>query len=364
MKYISEYRDPVLVKTLLRRIHTQAKNLAEIKLMEVCGTHTMAIAQHGLRVLLPENVKLISGPGCPVCVTSNAYLDKAVALCKRKEVILTTFGDIVRVPGSSTTLEKERASGADVRIVYSTMDALYIAEHNPHKKVVFLGVGFETTAPTVAAAILTAFNRNLGNFFILCAHKTMPAPMMMLASSGRIKISGFICPAHVSTIIGTVPYEPLAAKFNKACVVAGFEPLDILEAISMLLQQIIRRKSRVEIQYSRVATREGNHRAKELLNEVFNSCDAEWRGIGIIPGSGLKISNKYAAFDAETVFSIEAESTKEAKGCICGDIMQGITTPNACTLYGTVCTPDSPVGACMVSSEGACAAWYKYNRDI
>jgi hydrogenase expression/formation protein HypD len=363
MKYISEYRDPELAQGLLKQIHKQADGMAEVKLMEVCGTHTMAISRYGIRKLVPENIRLISGPGCPVCVTPNTYLDKAVALSRVENVIIATFGDMLRVPGSTSSLERERARGADIRVVYSTMDALELATKNTDKNIVFLGVGFETTAPTIAASIIAAKERAVSNYFVLCAHKTMPKSMELLAGSNNVQVTGFICPAHVSTVIGIEPYKPIAGKYKKACVVAGFEPLDILESILMLLRQIKNEDIGVEIQYSRVATAQGNLRARQLMDEVFTVCDAEWRGIGVIAGSGLKISHNYTEFDADIVFQVAVEATHEAKGCICGEIMQGIQEPQTCPLFGTVCTPDSPVGACMVSTEGTCAAWYKYERD-
>ena len=362
MKYLNEFRDPDVARALANRIRQKAEGRAQIKLMEVCGSHTMAIARYGIRQMLPENVKLISGPGCPVCVTSNDYLDKAIALGRLDTVILCTFGDMLRVPGSSSSLEKERASGSDIRIVYSTMDALEIARKNQDKKIIFLGVGFETTAPTIAASIIGADKENLQNYYVLCAHKTMPNPMEVIVSGGRVDLDGFICPAHVSTIIGAHPYQFLVDKYGKACVIAGFEPLDVLEAVDMLVAQVVNNKPDVEIQYSRVTTENGNPAALSLMDEVFEVCDANWKGIGVIPGSGLKIREKYIRFDADDKFIIEVEPTKEAPGCICGEVMQGVSDPPDCALFGTACTPEYPVGACMVSSEGSCAAWYKYER--
>jgi hydrogenase expression/formation protein HypD len=267
---------------------------------------------------------------------------------------------MLRVPGSSSSLEKERAQGSDIRIVYSTMDALALAQKTPDKQVIFLGVGFETTAPTIAASILEADKRNLKNYSVLCAHKTMPKPMQVIAGAGKVSLDGFICPAHVSTIIGVQPYQFLADDYKKCCVIAGFEPLDVLESVDMLLQQMLQNKPAVEIQYTRVTKPEGNPVALNLMSQVFEECDSEWRGIGNIPESGLKICNEYAAFDTEKRFTIDAEPTKEAAGCICGEVMQGAADPVECALFGNVCTPEDPVGACMVSSEGSCAAWYKY----
>jgi hydrogenase expression/formation protein HypD len=361
MKYLEEFRDPRLARVLVEEINKRAKGLTETKFMEVCGSHTMAIARYGIRQMLPQNIKLISGPGCPVCVTANNYLDQAVALSRLPELIITSFGDMMRVPGSSTSLEKERSNGADIRIVYSTMDAIKIARENPDKKIVFLGVGFETTAPTIAASILEAQRTGIANYYVLCAHKTMPKPMEAIAAGKKVDIQGFICPAHVSTIIGAKPYDFLAEKYAKACVIAGFEPLDVLESVKMLLDQHISGKPLVEIQYSRVTRAEGNPAALDIMSEVFEVCDADWRGIGTIAESGLKINKKYSEYDANVNFKVEVEPTIEAQGCICGEIMQGVANPDECALFGTICTPEDPVGACMVSSEGSCAAAYKYD---
>ena len=360
MKYLDEFRNSDLARGLLKRIRQKAEKVKTVRFMEVCGTHTMSIARYGIRKLLPENILLISGPGCPVCVTPNRYLDTAIAYSRLENVIITTFGDMMRVPGSTSSLEKERAGGADIRIVYSTLDALDIARKNQEHQVLFLGVGFETTAPTVAASIMRARELNRTNYLVFCAHKTMPRPMEAIAAAGRVNLQGFLCPAHVSTIIGTRPYEFLVRKYNKCCVIAGFEPVDVLEALDMLLAQVLSEKPAVEIQYSRVATIDGNPAALRLMAEVFEESDTEWRGLGLIPGSGLRIKPKYAAFDAEKKFPVKVEPIREDTGCICGEVMQGIAQPPECSLFGTVCTPENPVGSCMVSSEGTCAAWHKY----
>jgi len=362
MKYIKEFRDAHVAKAFAKNIADKARNISRIKLMEVCGSHTMAIARYGIRQMMPENVELISGPGCPVCVTPNSYLDMEIALGRLDELIICTFGDMLRVPGSTSSLEKERAGGSDIRIVYSTVDALAIAQKFSDKKVVFLGVGFETTAPTIAASILEAQRLNLENYFVLCAHKTMPRPMELIASAGDVPLNGFICPAHVSTIIGVNPYSFLAEKYKKCCVIAGFEPLDVLEAIEMLIDQLIMGKPSVEIQYTRVTKREGNPVALNLISKVFESCDTVWRGIGKISDSGLCIRSDFSQFDADKQFTVEVEPTIESTGCICGQVMQGLAQPVDCKLFGNACTPENPVGACMVSSEGSCAAWYKYER--
>jgi hydrogenase expression/formation protein HypD len=270
---------------------------------------------------------------------------------------------MMRVPGSTSSLEKERSKGSDIRIVYSTLDAITLAIKNPDKQVVFLGVGFETTAPTIAASLLRARELELTNYTVFCAHKTMPNPMEAIASGDKVNLQGFICPAHVSTIIGSEPYEFLAEKYGKSCVIAGFEPLDVLEAIKMLIDQVRGGKSSVQIQYSRVTTVEGNLKALEIMAKTFEVCDTEWRGLGIIPGSGLKLKKDFEVYDADIKYNVVVEPTLEETGCICGDVMQGISAPIDCPLFGSVCTPEDPVGACMVSSEGSCAASFKYEQS-
>lgn len=363
MNYQDEFRDRALVQGYAQRIARLVEGRTDVMtFMEVCGTHTMSIYQYGLRSLLPPQVRLISGPGCPVCVTPNEYLDRAVALCRLPGVIVATFGDMVRVPGSSSSLQEERAMGADVRIVYSPLDAVALAAANPDRKVVFLGVGFETTAPAIGGSILAARKQGLVNYFVLAAHKTMPIPMRVLANDPELGIDGYLCPAHVSTIIGAEAYRFLPEEFGMPCVVTGFEPVDVMQGVEMLVRQVVEGKPRVEIQYSRVATWEGNRKALDVLAQVFTPFDAPWRGIGIIPGSGLRIADAYAAFDAEQEIAVEVEETKEHQGCLCGEILKGKVTPFDCPLFANACTPESPVGACMVSSEGTCAAAYKYGK--
>ena len=362
MKYLEEFRNKEIVRKLIHRIEALAKGMQHVKLMEVCGTHTMAIARFGIRHLLPENVELISGPGCPVCVTPNHYLDHAIALSRLPEIIVTTFGDMMRVPGSTSSLEREKAAGRQVQVVYSTLDALQMAEKNPQNQVVFLGVGFETTVPTIAASIVMAEQKGIKNFSVLCAHKTMPRPMEVLASGEEVRLDGFICPAHVTAIIGAGAYQFLAEKYDKACAVSGFEPVDIVHGISLLLEQIRQGNPRVDNEYGRVATWEGNREAQQIIRRVFQPCDAEWRGIGWIPGSGLEIRPEYQDYDAAYRFTVEVEPTRENPGCICGEVMKGVSKPFECKLFGKICTPENPVGACMVSSEGTCAAFYKYDR--
>lgn len=362
MKYIDEYRDVGLIQKLVEKIHHMLQDYPkELVLMEVCGTHTMAIFRSGVQKLLPKNIRLLSGPGCPVCVTPNHYLDKAIAYARRDDAIITTFGDMMRVPGSSSSLEKEKSKDGDIRVVYSVMDALKIAKENPDKKVIFLGVGFETTAPTLAVTIKMAKEKNIQNFFVFSGHRLIPPAMEALVSAQELHIDGFICPGHVSTIIGSRPYEFIAAEYNISCVVTGFEPLDIVQAIFMLAQEIVeKRPPKVQIQYSRSVKEEGNLRALGLMGEVLKITDSQWRGIGDIPESGLRIEDAFSSFDAEANIEAEVEETKENKGCICGSVLRGIKTPLDCKLFRKECTPENPIGACMVSSEGTCAAYFKY----
>jgi hydrogenase expression/formation protein HypD len=359
MKYLEEFRDLELSRKLAERIRMRVRG-HDITLMEVCGTHTMAIHKFGIKGMLPESVKLLSGPGCPVCVTPNEYLDRAVALARRQDVILTTFGDMIRVPGSSLTLERVRAEGADIRVVYSCRDSMGIASKNPGKKVVFLGVGFETTSPTIAATIEEAEREGIENFYVLCGHKLIPPAMKALVENQDVKVRGFISPAHVSTIIGAEPYRFLAQDHGIPCVITGFEPLDILQGILMLADMIIDGKPDVKNQYQRVATLSGNVRAKELLARVFEPCPDSWRGLGEISESGYRIKDSLSHRDARKQIQVEVEPLREHRGCRCGEILQGLIDPSQCPLYGRVCTPENPVGPCMVSSEGTCAAYYKY----
>lgn len=361
MSLFAPFRDPELARGQIAAIRrTVAEYPGILTLMEVCGTHTMAICQHGIRTLLPERIRLISGPGCPVCVTPVNYVDHAVALARRPDTLIATFGDMVRVPGSSSNLLREQAAGASIRVVYSPLDAVSLAEKHPQKTVVFLGVGFETTTPTIAGAVVTAKRRGLTNFLVLCAHKTIPIPMAVLAADPELKVDGYLCPAHVSAIIGADAYRPLAEQHRVPCVITGFEPLDILQGVLMLARQIVAGQARVETQYRRVVKPEGNIKAQALLAEVFEPCDANWRGIGMIPGSGLQLRPEYAAFDASVQLPVAVEPPREHAGCRCGEILKGKLRPTDCPLFRTVCTPEEPVGACMVSSEGTCAAEYRY----
>lgn len=352
------FRDPALADGLVRRIHAAA--VRPMKLMEVCGTHTMAIAKNGIRGLMPDPITLLSGPGCPVCVTGNADIDLAIQLARQPDVVLTTFGDMMKVPGSYSSLAREKADGRDVRVVYSPLDALELAEREPGREVVFLGVGFETTVPTIAITIQQAAKRDVRNFSVLSLHKTVPLALEALVNDPLVEIDGFILPGHVSVVIGTRPYELLATRYGVPGVITGFEPIDVLQGIMMLAEQLRDGRAEIEVAYTRVVAPEGNPHAIEAMAEVFEPCDAEWRGLGVIPGTGLAIRESYAAFDATRRFSVRPPETREPKGCQCGDVLRGTVLPYECRLFGRACTPEHPVGPCMVSSEGSCAAYYRY----
>lgn len=359
MKLSSAFGDPIVVKRLIDKIHAAATT--PVKFMEVCGTHTVAIAKNGLRDVMPETITLLSGPGCPVCVTANRDIDMAIEMGRQPGVILTTFGDMIKVPGSRSSLQKEKASGrADIRVVYSPLDALATADENPDKLVVFLGVGFETTAPAVASTIQEAVSRRLKNFAVLPMHKTVPIALGALANDPEVQINGFILPGHVSTIIGLEPYRFLAEDYRIPSVIAGFEPVDVLQAIYMLAKQVADGRADVEIAYSRGVMPEGNPTALAKIAKVFEPIDSEWRGIGVIPGTGLGIREHYAAFDALKRLPVTPEPPREILGCQCGDVLRGITLPFECKLFGKGCTPEHPIGPCMVSNEGSCAAYYRY----
>ena len=358
MKFISEFRRPELAEGLISQIHRESKT--PVRFMEFCGGHTVTIFRYGIRQVLPPTIDMVSGPGCPICVTANVDLDKAIALSQISDVIVATFGDMLKVPGSRSSLQEVKADGADVHMVYSTMDALRIAEDNPAKSVVFLGIGFETTAPTIAASILQAEEKGIRNYYVLSLHKLCPPVLRAILDSGEVKLHGLICPGHVSTIIGSHPWEFIARDYGIPCVVSGFEPLDILQCVDMLVAQVENNESRVEIAYRRGVRPEGNQQALKLMERVFEPCSAEWRGIGEVPDSGLKLRKEYQHFDAELAFDIEPGPTYEPVGCICGDILRGVKTPADCQLFGKACTPEHPVGPCMVSSEGSCSAYYLY----
>jgi len=358
MEGLKDLKNPGLVKRLAEQL--RAMTAPPATLMEVCGTHTVAIAKYGLREALPKGVRLISGPGCPVCVTPQEQIDLFIALGNVEGVTLATFGDMVRVPGTTKSLEQARAEGVDVLVVYSPMDAVEAAARRPERQIVFFGIGFETTAPAVALAILEAQRRKLGNFSVLCAHKLIPPALAALLDS-EVKVDGFICPGHVSVIIGSKAYEPVAAR-GKPCVVTGFEPADVLGAIRMLLAQLRDGRSEVESEYGRAVRPEGNPKAQELLARVFRPVDARWRGLGTILGSGYELTEEFADFDAAQRFDIEPPESEEPQGCRCGDVLRGAIDPPECPLFGEACVPRAPVGSCMVSTEGACQAWYRYRR--
>lgn len=359
MKYIDEYRNKDMVLELAAKI--KKASTRPVRFMEVCGGHTMSVQKFGLPYLLPDTVKLLSGPGCPVCVSSRRFIDHAVALSRMPDTIITTFGDLIRVPGSSSSLDREKAAGADVRIVYSILDALAIAGKNPDKKIIFPGIGFETTTPGSAAGILKAHNAGLKNFFLLSSHKIMPPAMGALIDEG-VRLDGYIGPGHVSAITGSEMYRDIAENYKLGVVIAGFEPVDLLQAIYMLVKQVEKNDQKVEIAYKRAVRPEGNPKARKFVDEVFELRNDWWRGLGVLKNSGQGLKPKYAHMDAEKVFDVEIEETREPKGCICGEILKGLKSPKDCKLFGKGCTPQDPVGACMVSSEGACHAYYRYNR--
>ena len=365
MKYIDEFRDPVLARSLLARI--ESRSTRPLRLMEFCGGHTHAILRYGLRSLLPETLDLRSGPGCPVCVTSNADLDRAIALASVPGLILTTFGDMMRVPGSRQSLQDAKAAGADVRTVYSIRDALEIARRaaaeDPVRPVVFLGVGFETTAPTIAAALLQAQAEGLPNFSVLSLHKLTPPATRAILDAGEVALNGVIGPGHVTTIIGSQAWEFLPSDYGVPVAVAGFEALDILRAVADLVEMVEVGRPAVANSYARSVTRQGNPAALAVLERVFETGAADWRGLGVVPASGLSLRPEFADFDASRRYAVDPGPVREHKGCLCGDVLRGTVLPPECPLFGQVCTPVRPVGPCMVSAEGACAAYYQFGQE-
>lgn len=354
----SAFKDPKLARGLIETIHRLAPEHAT--LMEVCGTHTVAIARNGIRDLMPEGLRLASGPGCPVCVTCNRDIDTVIALARIPNVTITTFGDMTRVPGSTSSLLAEQAAGRSVEIVYSPLDALAFAKAHPEREVVFVGVGFETTTPLVAMAIKRAKAMGLSNFTVFAAHKNMPGALELLVGDPTLELDALILPGHVSTIIGAEPYRFLAEKYGIPGVITGFEPVDVLQGIAMLVRQLHEGRAEIEIAYARGVMPEGNPVALAAIDEVFETCTATWRGLGDIPGSGYRIRDEFAGFDAVRRFEPDVEPTRDPKGCRCGDVLRARIAPNECPLFRTVCTPENPVGPCMVSSEGSCAAYYRY----
>ncbi|MDO9709319.1 hydrogenase formation protein HypD [Paracraurococcus lichenis] len=369
MRYVEEYRDPGLARRIAAALAAEADPARRYRLMEFCGGHTHAICRYGLEDLLPRNVELIHGPGCPVCVLPVGRLDMAIDLALSRGVILCTFGDMMRVPGRDRrSLMRAKAEGADIRMVLGSADALRLARENPGREVVFFAIGFETTAPTTAVALLQAAAEGLRNFSVFCNHVLTPAAIAAILAApetgeGRLRIDGFIGPGHVSTIIGSGPYEVFAALHRRPIVVAGFEPLDLMQAVLMLVRQMNEGRAAVETQFARAVTREGNRRALDLLQRVFVRRDGfEWRGLGHLPDSALAIAPDYAAFDAERRFGMAYQAVPDHKACACAEILRGVKKPADCRIFGTACTPDMPMGSCMVSPEGSCAAYYSYGR--
>jgi hydrogenase expression/formation protein HypD len=368
MKYVDEFRDPQKLQALMGEINRLTLMLERtpehpLKIMEVCGGHTHSIFKYGIEELLPDSIELIHGPGCPVCIMPRGRLDAAIKLADIPNVIFTTFGDAMRVPGSKKSLLQAKAQGADIRMVYSPLDALPIAKQNPDKEVIFFGLGFETTAPSTAFTILQAAAENIKNFSIFCNHVIVVPALEALLDNPDLELDGFIGPGHVSMVIGSNPYKIIAEKYYKPVVVSGFEPLDIVQSVWMLLQQLVDRRCEVENQYKRLVQPDGNPMALDAIKKVFEVREEfEWRGLGEIAQSGLKINSNYAQFDAEIKFDVSDVKVPDAAACQCGEILKGVLKPWQCKVFGTACTPETPIGTCMVSSEGACAAYYKYGR--
>ena len=365
MKYVDEFRDGALARGLAAGIAQAADPGRSYRLMEFCGGHTHAISRYGLTDLLPSNLRMIHGPGCPVCVLPVGRVDLAIRLALAHQVTLCSYGDCLRVPASAgMTLLKAKAQGADVRMVYSPSDALELAQREPERQVVFFAIGFETTTPPTAFVIKQAAALGLANFSVLCNHVlTPPAMHAILATPGGVNIDGFVGPAHVSTVIGSQPYEVFATQYRKPVVIAGFEPLDVMQAILMLVRQVNAGRAEIENEFTRAVTPQGNRKAQALMDEVFELRDSfEWRGLGVIPRSALQLREAFAAFDAERKFKLDYQSVPDHKACECAAVLRGEKRPQDCKIFATVCTPENPVGACMVSSEGACAAHYSYGR--
>ena len=357
MKFIDEFRNKEIAQGLIQKIH--AVSTRTIQLMEVCGTHTVSFFRYGIRGMLPPSVRLISGPGCPVCVTPNTDIDFAIALSRKRGVIIAIFGDMMRVPGSTSSLQKEKAEGGDIRIITSSIEALRIAGENPEKEVVFFAIGFETTSPTIAVALLQAKRRNIRNLYFLNSQKRIPSTIRTLLQSEKVRIDGFILPGHVSAIIGSEPYQFISNEFSLPAVITGFEPLDILQGVWMLVRQIEEKRARVEIQYKRAVPEIGNPVAINKIDEAFEKDGALWRGLGWIPDSGYAFKAALKDRDARNL-EVEVEPSKEPPGCLCGEVIQGAKTPLDCNLFRRVCRPENPIGPCMVSLEGTCATYFKY----
>ena len=348
---------------LVKKISRLADGKKNLRLMEVCGTHTVAIFRSGIRQILPENVALVSGPGCPVCVTNDDYIDKAIAYSRRKNFIVATFGDMLKVPGSRTSLAAASAEGADVRIVYSPLDCLKLAEENPGKRIIFLAVGFETTAPTAAATVLAARARGVKNLFMLSAQKLVPPALRMLLNDAQVKVDGFLLPGHVAVVIGAKAFNFLADEFRIPSAIGGFEAEEILIALASLLEQIDGKRAEVANEYRSVVKVDGNESAQKILAQVYEVVDAEWRGMGMIPASGLRMRDEFSAFDIERVEPIDIERVGKKSACRCGEVLRGVIKPTDCPLFGKTCQPLHAIGPCMVSVEGVCAAWFKYGGN-
>lgn len=359
MKYVDEYRDERLARGLLTRLHEGARKLRQpVRIMEICGGHTVALCRAGVHAALPPNVHVVSGPGCPVCVTPRETVDQALWLVQQPDVILFTFGDMLRVQGARGTLGALAGRGGRVRIMYSPLQAVAYAAQHPEHTCVILAVGFETTAPALAAAVVSAAERGLNNFFVLPAGKQTPPAMRALLNDPQVALDGFIAPGHVTTVIGANAYRFISDEFGKPCVVAGFEVCDLLDALVRVVAHLAAGSHAVEIEYTRSATWDGNPKAQAMLAQVFEPCDAWWRGLGLIPASGYAIRREFAAFDARRRYAIPPMASDDPPGCRCGDVLRGVCTPPACPLFGSACTPDHAAGPCMVSSEGSCAAYY------
>ncbi len=368
MKYVDEFRDPVKAQTLAREIRGLLAGIVRAKqrplqIMEVCGGHTHSIFRYGIQQLLPDSVEFVHGPGCPVCVLPMGRVDDCVALAERPEVIFTTFGDAMRVPGSKKSLLQAKAEGADVRMVYSPLDALKLARENPSREVIFFGLGFETTMPSTAMTVLQAHAEALSNFSLFCNHITIIPTIKAILDSPDLQLDGFLGPGHVSMVIGTRPFDFIAQHYGKPITIAGFEPLDVLQSMWMVLKQIAEGRCEVENQYARIVPEAGNAAALDAIQEVFELREFfEWRGLGSIDHSGVRVREAYAEFDAERRFSIPNLKIADPKSCQCGEVLKGVIKPHQCKVFGSACTPETPLGSLMVSSEGACAAYYQYGR--
>lgn len=361
MKKLTSKEKSTVAKTLIERIKQLHKPGEKVRFMEVCGTHTVAIFREGIRQLLPDGIELVSGPGCPVCVTDQSYLDKALAYAAEEDVIIATFGDMLKVPGTESSLAEAKSKGAHIHVIYTPMEILALGKQNPDKRIIFLAVGFETTIAVIAAAVKMVYESGLKNIFFLVSHKLVPPALKALLDNRQSHIDGFILPGHVSVIIGEGPYQFLPKEYHMPCAIAGFDGVEILAAIAELLEQRNQHRSYVANVYRSVVARKGNPVAIQLMKELYDVCDDAWRGMGVIPQSGLKLKEPYSGLDAEHAFPLQLSVQEtDTRGCQCGSVLQGFIRPNECPLFGTACTTEHPIGACMVSVEGSCAAWFKY----